>query len=66
MVETRKLQLCPRSNFKGKIAVKLRRCTITEKSYLTFYQPKVFVLSVQRPTENAKDPKNSKIRKVLP
>lgn len=66
MVEIRKLQLCPRSNFKRKIAVKLRRCTVTEKSYLTFYQPKVLVLSVERPTQNATDPKNSKISKVLP
>ena len=49
MVEIRKLQLCPRSNFKRKITVKLRRCTVTEKSYLTFYQPKVLVLSVQGP-----------------
>lgn len=66
MVEIRKLRLCPRSTFKGKTAVKLRRCTITEKSYLAFYQPKVLLLSVERPIQNATDPKIPKIRKVLP
>lgn len=33
---------------------------------MTFCQPNILVSNIQKPTQNATDPKNSKTTKVLP
>ena len=61
----KQISIVPKSKFQGKNCSQVKKMYYHRKTYLPFYQPNVLVLSVERPTQNATDPKNSKIRKVL-